>query len=389
MSILVNTNVGMLRGSQNIQQLSEQINNSVQKLSTGSRLTSSRDDAASVKLVSQFETQLTGLNQGTRNANDGISMAQIAEGALSEISTNLQRSRQLVITGGNRTLSSEGRSALGEEFKELLDTNNIIANNTFYGSIGLLNYEPGEAGFQIQARPEPNAPQTVTTGNAVLTSLFGKFLNNEGITGQTLSALSNNLGNTGELGKLVAAYMLATNESDAATAADALFTGTRTGNISELVNNSSVELDITELNKVLINGTSAQTGQSAIITGIAATFTAFADTDVNSGTGFSDAQLNQIHAFSTDTLLDVMAGLSESVSRQRAKLGSDQNGLMSIVRANSSEIINVKDARSRIADTDFASESAKLTRNKILLHAANTIMAQANQKPQIALSLLR
>lgn len=389
MSILVNTSIGMLRGSQNIQQLSEQINNSVQKLSSGSRLTNSRDDAASLKLANQFETQLTGLNQGTRNANDGISMAQIAEGSLSEISTNLQRVRQLTVTGGNRTLSSEGRSALGEEFKELLNTNNLIANNTFYGSIGLLNYEPGEAGFQIQARPEPNAPQTVTTGNAVLTSLFGKSLNNEGITGQTLSTLSANLGNAGDLGELVAAYMLATNESNAATAADALLTGTRTGNISELVNNSAVELNITELNKVLVNEASAQVGQSAIITGVAAAFTAFADTDVNSDTGFSDAQLNKIHAFSTDTLLEVMTGLSESVSRQRAKLGADQNGLMSIIRANSSEIVNVKDARSRIVDTDFASESAKLAKNQILLHAANTIMAQANQKPQIALSLLR
>lgn len=389
MTILVNTNIGALQGRQNVQQLSEQVNESIQKLSSGTRLTSSRDDAASVKLVHQFDAQLTGLNQANRNANFGIAMAQIAEGSLSEIFSNMQKARQITVTGGNRTLSSDDRSALGEEFKELLSTNNLIANNTLYGNINILNYDSAENGFEIRSRPEPAPPVTVTTGNAILTSLFGASINNDGITGQTLSMLSANLGNTGDLGELVAAYMLVTGESNAATAADTLFVGTREGNVSELVNNSALQLDIDELNKVLTTENSAQTGQSALITAVAAAFTEFADTDIDSVTGFSDAQLNQIHGFATDTLLDTMSGMISAISQQRSKLGADQNGLASTIRANSTEMINVKDARSRIADTDFASESSKLARNQILLQAANTILAQANQRPNTALSLLR
>ena len=389
MSILINTNIGALQGRQNVQQLSEQVNESIQKLSSGTQLTSSRDAAASVKLVHQFDAHLTGLNQANRNANFGIAMAQIAEGSLSEISSNMQRARQITVTAGNRTLSSDDRNALGEEFKELLSTNNLIANNTLYGNINILNYDSAESGFEIRSRPEPAPLVTVTTGNAILTSLFGASINNDGITGQTLSTLSANLGNTGDLGELVAAYMLVTGESNAATAADTLFAGAREGNVSELVNNSALQLDINELNKVLTTENSAQVGQSALITAVAAVFTEFADTDVDSVTGFSDGQLNQVHAFATDTLLDAMSGMISSISRQRSKLGADQNGLASTIRANSTEMINVKDARSRIADTDFASESAKLARNQILLQAANTILAQANQRPNTALSLLR
>lgn len=388
MSILVNTNIGALHGRQNVQQLSDQVNESIQKLTTGTRLTSSREDAAAVELVQQFDIQLIGLTQANRNANYGIAMAQIAEGSLTEISGNMQRARQLAVAGGSRTLSSEGRNALAEEFKELLETNNLIANNTLYGDINILNYNSSSSGFKVQSRPEPAPSVTVTTGNAILTSLFGNALNQGGITGQTLSTISANLDNTGDLGKIIGAYMLVNGESDAGVAADALLTGTREGNISELINNSALQINIDEFKKVLATENSAQAGQSNLITGAAAVFTAFADTDV-SPTGFSDEQLNTIYEFTTNALLETMTGVISAVSRQRSRLGADMSGLESTIRVNSTEATNIKDARSRIADTDFAEESAKLARSQILQQAANNILAQANQRPNIALSLLR
>ena len=389
MTLLVNTNMTALQGQYYVQQLSDQVNSSIEKLTTGSRLSSARNDAAGVQLADLFDTQLTGLTQANRNANYGIAMAQIAEGSLSEINSNLQRAYQLSVMGGNRSLESSDRRALGDEFTTLLETNNLIANNTLYGAINILNYNSSEEGFLIKSRPEPGGPQTVTTGNAILTSLFGKALNSDNITGQMLSLVSTNLGATGDLGKMVAAYMLVNNQSDAGAAADALLTGTREGAISTLVTNSAVQIDINEFNKLLINELSAQTGQSAVITGAAAAFTAFADTDVNSDAGYSDQQLNQIYGFSTDTLLDTLSALSTEVTNQRTRLGAEQNGLLSTIRSNTNSIVNIKDARSRVADTDFATETVNLTRNQILLQGANTILAQATQTPNIALSLLR
>ncbi|MBB1485962.1 flagellin N-terminal helical domain-containing protein [Oceanospirillum sediminis] len=389
MTLLVNTNMTALQGQYYVQQISDQVNSSIEKLTTGSRISSARNDAASVQLADLFDTQLTGLTQANRNANYGIAMAQIAEGSLSEINNNLQRAYQLSVMGGNRSLESSDRVALGDEFKTLLETNNLIANNTLFGSINILNYESNEEGFLIKSRPEPGGPQTVTTGNAILTSLFGKALNSDNITGQMLSLVSINLGATGDLGKMVAAYMLINNQSDAGVAADALLTGTRTGAISTLATNSAVQLDIDEMNTLLVNELSAQTGQSAVVTGAAGAFTGFADTDVHSTIGFSDQQLNQIYGFSTDTLLDTLSGLSTEVTNQRSRLGAEQNGLLSTIRSNTNSIVNIKDARSRVADTDFATETVKLTRNQILLQGANTILSQATQTPNIALSLLR
>lgn len=389
MALYVNTSMTALNGQYYVQQLSDQVNSSIEKLTTGSRLTSARDDAASVQLADLFDTQLTGLTQANRNASYGIAMAQIAEGSLTEINNNLQRAYQVSLMGGNRTLSANDRSALGSEFSTLLNTNNLIAESTRFGAINILNYNSTEAGFVIKSRPEPGEPQVVTTGNAVLTSLFGKSLNSEGINGQNLSTVSANLNNTGNLGNVVAAYMLLNNQSDAGAAADALFNGTRQGAISEMTGNSAVALDIDELSKVLTNEISGQAGQSAIITGVAAVFNAFTDAQVNSATGYSDAQLNQIYGFATDTLLDVMSALSIEVTGQRGRLGAEQAALTSTIRANSTSMVNIKDARSRIADTDFATETARLTRGQILLQGASSILTQASQTPNIALSLLR
>lgn len=147
MMLLVNTNMTALQGQYYVQQLSDQVNSSIEKLTTGSRLSSARNDAAGVQLADLFDTQLTGLTQANRNANYGIAMAQIAEGSLSEINSNLQRAYQLSVMGGNRSLESSDRIALGDEFTTLLETNNLIANNTLYGAINILNYNSSEEGF--------------------------------------------------------------------------------------------------------------------------------------------------------------------------------------------------------------------------------------------------
>lgn len=392
MAMYVNTNVSSLNGQRNLQNVTDRMNSSFEKLSSGSRINSARDDSAGLQIADRLTTQITGLSQGNRNANDGISIAQIAEGALGEITNNVQRMRQLVVQGGNRTLSSDDRSALGQEFQKLLDTNDDISERTAYGTIKILNYDSQEAGFQIQSGAQAGQQDTVTTGNSKLTSLFGDLVEAEGATGE-LSAMSNtNLANYGSLGKLVAGYMALNNETAVTAAMAALTNGTVSGLISELATNSGLQLDAGGLTGLLTAEparNSAAGNQSVIAAALATVGVGVTSTAVDAADGYTDADLNAINGFVTDSLLDVMSGLVTEVDKQRAKLGAEQNGLASTVRSNTAAIVNVSDSRARIMDTDFATETAELTRNQIIQQAATSILSQANQLPNAALSLLR
>jgi flagellin len=400
MALFVNTNVSALNGQKNLMDVTSRMNSSFEKLSSGSRINSARDDSAGLQISDRLTTQITGLNQANRNANDGISIAQIAEGALSEVTTNVQRMRQLVVQGGNRTMSSDDRSALAQEFTKLLSTNNDIADRTAYGTTKILNGDSPEAGFQIQSGAQAGEQDTVTTGNAKLTALFGKIAADEGITAD-MSSMSAGLQNYGTLGKMVAAYAALTGTSNITSAANDLF-GVRTGDAGadDIGTNkgAAIEVNVDNLTKILSQETksgSTLANVSNIAVGLGngmlaamGLTNAAAIADASDG-GFTDAQVNTIHGFATDTLLDAMSGLVTQVDTQRAKLGAEQNGLTSMVRSNTAAVVNVSDSRSRIMDTDFASETSELTRNQIIQQASTTILSQANQLPQTALSLLR
>ncbi|WP_028304767.1 flagellin [Oceanospirillum maris] len=386
MALFVNTNVAALNGQKNLMDVTSRMNSSFEKLSSGSRINSAKDDAAGLQISDRLTTQVIGLEQATRNANDGISIAQIAEGALSEVTTNIQRMRQLVVQGGNRTLSSDDRNALGQEFTKLLDVNNDIAGRTSYGTQKLLNSDSPEAGFQIQTGAYSGEQDTITTGNAELSAMFGKVLSDEGITGD-LSDMSAGLSDYGTLGEMVGAYMAVNGESDIAAAADALL-GVRTGDIaaSSLGERGAAELNVVELTKVLTQEASGSGGFAVLSTVSAALgFMGLAGTGSDVLTG---DELHTIHGFATDTLLDSMTSLITQVDKQRAKLGAEQNGLTSVIRSNTTAVVNVSDSRSRIMDTDFAAETSELTRNQIIQQASTTILSQANQLPQTALTLL-
>ena len=390
MALFVNTNVSALNGQKNLMDVTSRMNSSFEKLSSGSRINSAKDDAAGLQISDRLTTQITGLNQANRNANDGISIAQIAEGALSEVTTNVQRMRQLVVQGGNRTLSSDDRSALAQEFTKLLDTNNDIAERTAYGTTKILNGDSPEAGFQIQSGAQAGEQDTVTTGNAELAALFGKM--GEGNT-TAMSTISANLGAAGEVGKVIQAYAVIAGESDLGAAADAVLGTDREGAVGDLGTDKAVggTMNVSALTEIL-EGEVANSGEFTDYSTVTAALTVgtlAADVGTVASTGFTDAQLHTLHGFATDTLLDAMSGLVTQVDKQRAKLGAEQNGLTSMVRSNTAAVVNVSDSRSRIMDTDFASETSELTRNQIIQQASTTILSQANQLPQTALSLLR
>ena len=265
--------------------------------------------------------------------------------------------------------------------------NNDIADRTAYGTLKILNGDSPESGFQIQSGAQAGEQDTVTTGNAELAALFGGVADAEGVTGD-LSTLSTGFNTAGTIGKMVAAYAVINNVSTG-VATNALFGTSREGKIADLGKDGvSGVVNIAALTTILEAEATTSSAVASNIMAIANVKTTVGITGTVSA-GYSDAQLNEIHGFATDTLLDAMSGLITQVDKQRAKLGAEQNGLASTVRNNTTAVVNVSDSRSRIQDTDFASETAELTRNQIIQQASTTILSQANQLPQTALSLLR
>ncbi|WP_086480840.1 flagellin [Oceanospirillum sanctuarii] len=386
MALFVNTNVAALNGQKNLMDVTARMNSSFEKLSSGSRINSAKDDAAGLQISDRLTTQVIGLEQATRNANDGISIAQIAEGALGEITNNVQRMRQLVVQGGNRTLSSEDRSALGQEFEKLLNVNNDIADRTAFGTQKILNGDSPTAGFQIQTGAYAAEQDTITTGNAKLAALFGKIANDESITANLSDMTSATIANYGTVGEIVAAYMVVNDQSGVSDAVGELFNNyVASIATNELGVNNGVTINASALATILINEPTASAANASLV---AAAVSGVLNLTGAVSTGYDGTQFNELTAFATDSLLDAMSNLITQVDKQRAKLGAEQNGLTSVVRNNTTAVVNVSDSRSRIQDTDFAAETAELTRNQIIQQASTTILSQANQLPQTALTLL-
>lgn len=278
MSLFVNTNVSSINAQRQLFDVSDKLNTSFERLSSGFRINSAADDAAGLQISDRLTSQVEGLNQAVRNANDAISLSQTAEGALSEVTSSLQRIRQLAVQSQNGINSSADRLALQKEVSALRTEISRIATDTQFGSVNLLD------------------------GNFSASFLVGAN------AGQTIS-----------------------------------------------VNLSSCNLGS-------INGFSA--------TGLGITTNSVATADGASS-----------------LLSDVDAAIS-GIGAVRADLGALQNRFQSTIRNLSNISENLSSARSQIRDTDFASETADLTRNQIIQQASISVLSQANQRPQTALSLL-
>ena len=274
MSMFVNTNVSSLNAQRQLFDVSNSLSTSFERLSSGFRINSAADDAAGLQITDRMTSQVQGLNQAVRNANDAISLSQTAEGALSETTTALQRIRTLAIQSQNGINSSADRVALQKEVSALKTEMSRIATDTQFGGVDLLS-GTYSAKFLVGA----NGGQTISVN---LSRTGGGY----GTSGLSLSNLS----------------------------------------------------------------VSSVAGASAALTSI-------------------------------DSAISTIGGA-------RADLGALQNRFQSTIRNLSSISENVSAARSRIRDTDFASETAELTRNQIIQQASVSVLSQANQRPQTALSLL-
>jgi flagellin len=300
MAMYINTNTSSLNAQRNLMNTNKSLDTSYTRLASGLRINTAKDDAAGLQISNRLTSQVNGLDQGNRNANDGISVAQTAEGAMDEVTSMLQRMRTLAQQSANGSNNTDDRTALQQEFDQLTTEIDRISTDTSFGGQKLLdgNYK---GSFQVGA----DAGQTITFK---MTSAF------------TIKGIAS------------------------ATKGSATVTTTSTGEPYTI-------------------------GKQT---------TAVTTTSVSSIKTAKEAQTAMAN-------LDFMI---KAVDSKRAELGAVQNRFDSTIRNQSNVSENLSAARSRIRDADFATETANLTKQNILQQAASSILAQANQRPQSALSLL-
>ncbi|MBU2069569.1 MAG: flagellin [Gammaproteobacteria bacterium] len=330
MALYVNTNISSLNGQRQLMNSGNALDTSFKRLSSGLRINSAADDSAGLQITNRLSGQINGLNQGIRNANDGISLAQTAEGAMEEVTAMFQRVRTLSQQASNGSNTGEDRLAIQEEIRSLMTEVNRVAQDTTFGGQNLLD-GTYSASFQVGA----DAVQTISFSMKQV----------GGTTGNSLNSLTANGGFT--LSGMAAIA-------------------------SQVVGNA--------LTAIL--GAGGVSGLSALNSDIVAADIAFSAASLQAtAISVSTQQAAQLVMASMDSLIAV-------VDKKRAELGAVQNRFQSTIRNQSNIAENLSGARSRIQDADFAAETAQLTRNQILQQASTTILSQANQRPQVALSLL-
>ncbi|HZF97408.1 MAG TPA: flagellin [Pseudoxanthomonas sp.] len=381
MAQVINTNTMSLNAQRNLSTSGASLATTIQRLSSGLRINSAKDDAAGLAISERFSTQIRGLNVAVRNANDGISLAQVAEGSLTEIGNNLQRIRELSVQASNATNSSSDRAALNAEVKQLTSEIDRVAKQADFNGTKLLDGSFSSQLFQVGA----NAGQAIAVDRVV--NAKADALGNERFAANVTGAAIANAAADGTISGLTlngvaianVAYTNGTSGADIANAlAGAINSKLGESGVYAAVNANQVALvSVQSSTDLVVGGTVTGTGLTAATTAYTASAAKFVkDLDV---TTFEGAQ----HA------LDIIDKALESVNGARADLGAIQNRFTSVVANLQASSENLAASRSRIRDTDFAKETAELTRTQILQQAGTAMLAQANQVPQNVLSLLQ
>jgi flagellin len=417
---VINTNVMSLNSQRNLATNSASLATTIQRLSSGLRINSAKDDAAGLAISERFTTQIRGINQAARNANDGISLAQTAEGALGEIGNNLQRIRELAVQSRNATNSADDRAALQKEVSQLKSEIDRVADQTSFNGTKLLDGSFTAQEFQIGA----NQGQTITVDTIADANIdaLGSWISapTAGFTSQvaidvtdmTASVWDGNNadfdsdmatgvdlgggsftlnGETISFGALMerpsSAALKAERLSDIAAAinADANLTaaGVTATYDGSTPGSETLTINSTSETGIAISGANtAETGLTNATT--SANPTAVPGTPQN---GFLALNISTVEG--ADNAILAMDAALNAVNGARADLGAVQNRFQSVVSNLNTTSENLTASRSRIRDADYAKETAELSRTQILSQAGTAMLAQANQATQGVLSLLR
>jgi len=358
------------------------LNQSLERLSTGLRINSAKDDAAGLAISERFTTQIRGINQAVRNASDGISLAQTSESALGELTNNLQRIRELAVQSVNATNSASDRAALNAEVTERIAEVDRIAKQTSFNGVKVLDGSFGTATFQVGANVGENISVSLNTD--VTASAIGTVNTATGVAYAMGTVTAPGTADTVLTFTPAGGTASTVNVAAGATiqeAADAINSANISG-VAAFVNDGGTLQVLSDDPGVVIaevaGGTGNVTGLGTLTTAaeaVSATTTlAGLGVDTVGGANFAIARI--------DSALTEVNGL-------RGNLGAIQNRFESTIINLQTVSENLSASRGRIQDADFAAETAALTKAQILQQAGVAVLSQANAAPQLALSLLQ
>ena len=402
----INTNIVSLNAQRNLNQSQSSLATSMQRLSSGLRVNSAKDDAAGLAIAERMNTQVRGLNVAARNANDGISLAQTAEGALGKVGDMLQRMRELAVQAANASNSPEDRKALQAEVAQLRDEIDRVAKGASFNGKKLLDGSFTAATFQIGA----NSGDSITVGS--LTDTRATALSKIGFSENTAAVVNPADATVTGFATAIAAGTLTITVNGVATdlgAIPAAISGKeRVGQVIEAINRKTSDTGVSAFLTdkgdgtfsldVVGSKTNPTTGA-----GYAATFSAgftvadtgFVNTSAATAAAVTTTDLAGIG--SVDVTSDKKAWIAlkkldsalDQVNHSRGTLGALQSRFENAVSNIQIQAENLSAARGRIMDADFAMETANLSRAQILQQAGTAMVAQANQLPQQVLQLLK
>ena len=471
----INTNLASLNAQRNLNTSQGSLATSLQRLSSGLRINSAKDDAAGLAISERMTSQIRGLNQASRNANDAISLAQTSEGNLAEISNVLQRMREISVQSANDTNTDDDRTSLQNEMTSLTEEIDRIANAAQFNGKNLLDGTVTAFVFQVGA----NQNQTISvsmssakvsdlglSGSALVAGSSGTAAKTIGagalLGGQTIGTLADDgvsyvggvqSGATSTLAIANAINAISSSTGVTATAQTTSAASTATAGYATAIDDGDVKINGVNIGAIAasansadrnsamilaINAKSGETGVTAaaassttyILTAkdgrnidietnsLATNVTGFADNltlygqltlhankdiavTVENIAGIGNGSTGATYAKSGSATIDISSQIAAgsaisqiddaitTINEQRAALGTVQTRFESVIANLNTSSENLSAARGRIRDTDFATETANLTRNQVLQQAGVAMLAQANALPNIVLSLLK
>lgn len=379
MAVNVNTNVSAMTAQRYLTSATNAQQSSMERLSSGYKINSAKDDAAGLQISNRLNVQSRGLDVAVRNANDGISMAQTAEGAMNETTNILQRMRDLSLQSANGSNSKSERVAIQEEITALNDELNRIAETTSFGGNKLLNGTFATKSFQIGA----------DNGEAVMLNIKDMRSDNALMGGKTYQAANGKDKNWGvEAGKTDLTITLKDKREGDVTISINAKEGDDIEELATYINGQTdlFKASVDQEGKLQIFVAEPNIEGNFNISGGLAT-----ELGLNGGPGVKttvqDIDITSVGG--SQNAVGIIDAALKYVDSQRADLGAKQNRLSHSISNLSNIQENVEASKSRIKDTDFAKETTQLTKSQILQQAGTSILAQAKQLPNSAISLLQ
>lgn len=405
----INTNIASLNTQRALNGSQSALQTSLQRLSSGLRINSAKDDAAGLAISERFTSQIRGLNQAVRNANDGISLSQTAEGALASVGSSLQRIRELAVQSSNDTNSSGDRQALNDEVQQLISEIERVANTTEFNGQRVLDGSLSDLFFQVGA----NQGQTIAvTGVDARSSVLGSSEHALAAGGVSQDQIHNpafgiasflaevTIDVDGTATNIVTTDVVASTSMEEAvrainTSIDAAAAGDSV--IADANLKASLRVDNAGLTSIVINGKYdlnnagvplfTSTVATAVLGDAASTNVVVSAAGASAQVDLQDIDVTT-RQDSYETIAAVDGALNQ-INSLRGELGAVQARFESTIANLQTTSENLAASRSRIRDADFASETAELTRNQIIQQAGIAMLSQANSAPQNVLSLLQ